>query len=212
MSDPVQLTFGSDVADRDGTCGILRRVIVDPDARELTHLVVEPQHGQAAGRLAPIELAVWTADELQLRCSRKDFDGLDEADERLLPTGQDATQATLQALPFARFGGMSGGMFTSSREEGRAAHPIASEVLPVGKAEIRGGDHVYATDGAIGNIKGLMMTLGDHQLTHVLLDEGHIFGKKEVVIPVSAVTGVGDGVVLSLTMDQVRDLPAFDRA
>jgi hypothetical protein len=41
----------------------------------------------------------------------------------------------------------------------------------------------------------------------VLLDEGHLWGQKMVAIPVGAVTSAGDGVRLSLTKDEVRDLP-----
>jgi hypothetical protein len=47
-------------------------------------------------------------------------------------------------------------------------------------------------------------------MTHVLLDEGHLWGQKRVAIPISAVTGVEDGVRLSLTKHEVRDLPAVD--
>jgi hypothetical protein len=39
-----EYVIGSDVACCDGTCGQLRRGIVDPVARTLTHLVVEPRH------------------------------------------------------------------------------------------------------------------------------------------------------------------------
>jgi hypothetical protein len=46
-----------------------------------------------------------------------------------------------------------------------------------------------------------------HQVTHVLLDEGHPWGKKEVSIPISAVAGVDDGVRLSLTKAEVPALP-----
>jgi hypothetical protein len=45
-------------------------------------------------------------------------------------------------------------------------------------------------------------------VTHVLLDEGHLWGKKEVSIPISAVIGVdGDGVRLRLTKAEIADLP-----
>ena len=46
----------------------------------------------------------------------------------------------------------------------------------------------------------------DHHVIHVLLDEGHLWGKKEVAIPISAVTDVDDGVQLSLTRDEVAEL------
>ena len=75
---------------------------------------------------------------------------------------------------------------------------------------MRRGEHVHATDGAIGRVQGLVIDPGDHHVTHVLLDEGHLWGQKMVAIPVSAVTSVGDGVRLSLTKDEVRDLPPVD--
>jgi sporulation protein YlmC with PRC-barrel domain len=69
---------------------------------------------------------------------------------------------------------------------------------------------VNATDGAIGKVKGLVIHPGDHRVTHVLLDEGHLWGQKRVAIPISAVKDVEDGVRLNLTKDEVRDLPAVE--
>jgi len=47
-------------------------------------------------------------------------------------------------------------------------------------------------------------------VTHVLLDDGHLWGKKRVAIPISAVKQVDEGLRLNLAKDQVRDLPAVD--
>jgi hypothetical protein len=47
-------------------------------------------------------------------------------------------------------------------------------------------------------------------VTHVLLAEGHLWGRKEVAIPASAVTKVENGIWLNLTKKQVEDLPAAD--
>jgi len=69
---------------------------------------------------------------------------------------------------------------------------------------------VHATDGAIGRVQGLAVDPGDHHVTHVLLDDGHLWGKKRVAIPIGAVTSVDDGVRLNLDKDQIRDLPAID--
>ena len=44
------------------------------------------------------------------------------------------------------------------------------------------------------------------------LDENHLWGKKRVAIPINAVTDVKDGVQLTLTKDQLRDLPSIDLA
>jgi len=48
-------------------------------------------------------------------------------------------------------------------------------------------------------------------VTHVLLQEGHLWGRKDVVIPISAVTGIDGGdITLTLTKQEVQDLPAVD--
>ncbi len=75
---------------------------------------------------------------------------------------------------------------------------------------LRGRDPVYATGGEIGRIQGFFADPGTYQVAHVLLDEGHLWGKKEVAIPMSAVTALGGGIGLLLTIDQVRELPSVD--
>ena len=66
MSGPTEFTIGSEVSSSDGPCGELRRVVIDPVARVLTHLVVEPKHGRAKGHLVPINLVVSTTDGVTL--------------------------------------------------------------------------------------------------------------------------------------------------
>ena len=90
---------------------------------------------------------------------------------------------------------------------GRLAAGGAHDRVPPGEVELRRGQRVHASDGAIGHVRGLVVDPSDHQVTHVLLDEGHLWGKKEVSIPISAVTGVDDGVRLNLTKAEVANLP-----
>jgi sporulation protein YlmC with PRC-barrel domain len=94
---------------------------------------------------------------------------------------------------------------------GPGPHEIINDRVPAGEVEVRRGEHVHATDGAIGRVQGLVMDPSDHQVTHVLLAEGHLWGHKTVAIPISAVERIDDGVVrISLTKDEVRDLPPVD--
>jgi uncharacterized protein YrrD len=72
------------------------------------------------------------------------------------------------------------------------------------------GEQVHATDGEIGKVKGLVIDRTSHHVSHVLLEEGHLWGRKEVAIPISAVAGFDKGIQLNLTKDQVQDLPAVD--
>lgn len=67
MTNVARFTIGTDVTCGDETCGQLRRVIVEPIDRVLTHLVVEPKrvHGRTIGQtghLVPIGLVDTSAD------------------------------------------------------------------------------------------------------------------------------------------------------
>jgi hypothetical protein len=45
-------------------------------------------------------------------------------------------------------------------------------------------------------------------VTHVLLQQGHIWGRKQVAIPIGAVTGIEHGIQLNMTKEEIQDLPA----
>jgi hypothetical protein len=44
----------------------------------------------------------------------------------------------------------------------------------------------------------------------VLLQEGHLFGRKEVAIPITAVVAIDDGIRLNLTKEDVQNLPPVE--
>jgi hypothetical protein len=94
--------------------------------------------------------------------------------------------------------------------QGAGPQAITYDHVPAGEVEVRRGEHVHATNGTIGRVQGLVIDPRDHHVTHVLLDEGHLWGHKRVAIPISAVTNINDGVRLNLTKNEVRDLPPVD--
>jgi sporulation protein YlmC with PRC-barrel domain len=155
---------------------------------------------------------VSTAKEIQLRCTKSEFHMLEDAEETQFLPGASGEwgyeQEQMLSLPYYRLAGSGMGMGMGGM--GAGPHAITSDRVPVGGVEVRRGEHVHATDGAIGRVQGLVVDPSDHQVTHVLLDEGHLWGQKRVAIPISAVTRVGDGVRLNLTKDEVRDLPPVD--
>ena len=204
--------IGAEVMCSDGVCGELRRVVIDPVARVLTHLVVEPKHRQGLGRLVPIDLVDSTGEQIRLRCNAAEFDALEDAEEtRFLPEageqmGYGADQAL--ALPYYGLGGGMGGMGMGGMDMANAAQVVVDDRVPVGEVEVRRGEHVHATDGDIGRVQGLVIDPKDHRVTHVLLEEGHLWGKKEIAIPIGVVKDLAaDGVRLNLRKDDVRDLP-----
>ena len=204
MPGAEQFTIGAEVRCTDGPCGRLSRVVADPVVRVVTHLIVEPRRGQAPARLVPLDLVDSAADEIRLNCTSAEFDRLDPAEEtRFIEGGMDVPNyrsTDVVAWPYYGYRGGRGDL-------------VSSDTIPVGEVEVRRGEHVHATDGNVGQVEGLVIDPDSHRVTHVLLQEGHLWGRKDVTIPISAVTRVADRIEVSLSRQQVHDLPpvAIDR-
>ncbi len=56
MVESTQFMIGAKVDCRDGECGEVIRLVVDPLVGEVTHIVVEPKHREGIGRLVPLAL------------------------------------------------------------------------------------------------------------------------------------------------------------
>ena len=67
---------------------------------------------------------------------------------------------------------------------------------------------LFRSDGAIGQLRGFRLAAASGRVTHVLLGEGHLWGRKEVAIPFDKIAGFDQGIRLSLTKKQVQDLPS----
>jgi sporulation protein YlmC with PRC-barrel domain len=217
MTESAQITIGAEVSCTDGVCGEVSRVVVDPVAKALTHLVVKPQYEQTISRLVPLEIVdTKAAGQIQLRCTWAEFDKLPAAEETQFMPGTAGyagfVAAEVHFLPYYVRGGspigVGSGIDADMAEN--LSQPVSVDMVPLGEVSVRRGDHVHASDGDIGRVQGLVIDPGSHHVTHVLLQEGHVFGRKEVAIPIGAVTGVADGIQLTLSKREVEDLPAVD--
>lgn len=218
--------FGAPVHCEGSECGRLRRVVIASDAEAITHLVVEPSRPRMTSKLVPIELVEKTDPEkIGLRCTLAEFEALENArvlDARSeLSADYESEAASVQpvgprGLHFGQDAlnpdGLPGpnvdGTWTGLRKERRR---FAEDNLPAGEGEVWQGQHVHASDGPIGHVRGVIADSSDHEVSYVLLDEGHLWGRKEVAIPKEAVKFVvDDGVHLGITKEQVGDLPPSD--
>jgi sporulation protein YlmC with PRC-barrel domain len=228
----VRLELGTRVEGTDGTVGVLVDLVVDPVARRVTHLVVEPRRGPGRGlgpaRLVPVELAE-SGDEgraLSLRLTAEEVEGLPPVDRVAYvrlgafpvddPVWDVGTQDVL-ALPYytaydprteiIRF---HADVQPSRRE--REPHPVDFAVpydrVPKDEVEIRRTSSVTSADGhRIGSVDGFVVDR-DGLITHLVLEHGHLFGRRDVAIPIGAVDAVEtDAVTLSLTRHMVGALP-----
>ncbi len=208
MEEKTKFTIGAEASCTDGICGEVIRVVVDPIARTVTHLVVEPKHRKGVGRLVPLNLVDATSGVVRLRCTMAEFQKLDWAEETQFLPGRGTYEGYSpgQALSWPYYG-LGGG---TGIGPGSVSQTIIVDRVPLGEVAVRRGDQVHATDGAIGRVQGLVIDPSDHHVTHVLLQEGHLWGRKDVAIPIRAVTRVDNGIHLSITKQEVQDLPRVE--
>ena len=203
MNQEIPYAIGVGVECTDGGCGELVRVIIDPSTRSLAHLVVGGP--RRPNRLVPVAVVDHADSEVvHLACDLDAFHNFDYAEEtEFLSTTRDelgypADRVLL--LPYYPLG-----PYGSPGPE-----TVTYDRVPAGEVQIRRGECVHATDGDVGRVQGLVVDGRDHHVTHILLAEGHLWGRKDVAIPVRAVTRMAPDLHVALTRDQVRDLPPVE--
>lgn len=211
MADTQQFTIGTAVSGSDGAIGKVTRVVVDPVGRVVTHLIVEPGHGTGPNRLVPLSLvASATPDEVRLNCTEAAFGELDVAEETQFAPGVADVPGygpgDVLNWPYYSLA-LEGGGFGPAGVGGALPLAVTYDKVPLGEVAVRRGEHVHASDGEIGRVQGLVIDASDHHVTHVLLQEGHLWGRKDVAIPIGSVAGVDDGIRLKITKQDVQDLP-----
>jgi sporulation protein YlmC with PRC-barrel domain len=222
MADTTEFTIGAEVSCSDGAIGKVSRVVINPVAKALTHLVVETGFRQGPSRLVPLDLVEsgGGGGAIRLRCSKAEFENLEPAEEtkfvpRTTAFGSFGAGDVL-SWPYYGSGGIGDldGVGGAGGMGAMGGSPIPRKVtydtVPVGEIGVRRGQPVLATDGAIGHVQGLVVHPETGHVTHVLLQEGHLWGRKEVAIPISAVDTSVDGTQLTIAKQDVEALPPVD--
>lgn len=197
----MEIPLNVDVQCTDRVCGQSTYVIVNPANKRVTHVVVREQQFPHAEYLVPVELIVEsTPESILLRCASKELLDLDpfieteyvEGDLAELEYGEDDYRMWPYALP---------------EDE---VIPIEYERIPPGELAIRRGAHVRATDGRVGRVDEFLIDPASEHITHLVLREGHLWGQKDVTIPISAIDRFEeDTVYLKLDKVQIEALPTI---
>jgi sporulation protein YlmC with PRC-barrel domain len=191
----MDIPLNAEVQCADGRCGHSTHVIVDPLLKQVTHVVVKPDGLFAdTDHLVPVDNIVQTTPDLiLLRCTKQQMSDMPVFTEYqfIPPYGE---QAGTLMWPYA---------------EPLEPMPIGHERVPHGELTVQRGDRVEARDGDIGRVDELLVDRASGAITHLIMSQGHLWGKKDITIPVSQIDRISDGVVyLSLDKQGVQALPA----
>ena len=191
----------------DGPCGKSIAAIVDRETRRVTHLAVEDETLTYAPyqRLVPVDqVAGTTAESIHLQCTREDVDRM----APFIHTHYVARGQEDYSLYEGGEGAGGVGMWGSASTVGEESTKVEEEAIPAGEVAIHYGAAVRAHKHKVGQVDELVVDPDSGKITHLLMLKGHLWGKKDVAVPVSAIAAVNAGeIVLNIDKEAIEALP-----
>jgi sporulation protein YlmC with PRC-barrel domain len=190
----IEIPMNVEVRSTQGPYGKSRCVILDPIKDRVTHLVVREAAFPQAERLVPIDkVKVSSPQQIDLACTPEQLGAMETfVEEQFIEAG----------------GPLADSMLWPYVESGPEVITLVHEKIPSGEVKIRRGSAVHATDGKIGRVDELMIEKETGGITHLILQEGHLWGKRDVSIPADQIKSIdADGVKLKLSKKEVEALP-----
>jgi sporulation protein YlmC with PRC-barrel domain len=187
----------------DGPCGRSTHVILNPTTDEVTHLVVKEKRFPHTKRLVPIALVLETTPHLiRLRCTEDELTKLEPF---------IVTQFIQQEIPHYYY---AGGTYMLSPyvipEPETDWVSVEHESIPPSELAVSRGSGVEATDGHVGRVDEFLVNPVNGHITHLILREGHLWGQKDMIIPISQIDRIGgDTVYLKLDKKRIGALPTI---
>jgi sporulation protein YlmC with PRC-barrel domain len=178
-------------------CGTSTYTVLNSDTEQVTHLVVKQSRAPHTERLVPIDLVVETTPHrIDLRCSGEQLAEM----EPFFETDFVEVKVPRYTGPF-----LVGAYAIPDTERVR----VRREHLPAGALAVHQGARVEATDGHVGQVDEFLIDPLDEHITHLVLREGHFWGRKDVTIPVSQIDRLEEETVyLKLDKRSIEALPS----
>jgi sporulation protein YlmC with PRC-barrel domain len=197
----MDIPIGAEVQCADGPGGCSTCVILNPVTRRVTHLVVKEADFPHAERLVPVGLVLEsTPHQIHLRCNREELAQLERYTE---------VEFVQAEVPYEDYDWEEYRLWPYVLPEDEMM-PVEFERVPPGEMAIHRGAHVRAKDGHLGRVDEFLVSVPDGHITHLVLREGHLWGQKDVTIPVSEIERIEENTVhLKLDNASVEALPVI---
>jgi sporulation protein YlmC with PRC-barrel domain len=173
---------------------------------KVTHLVVKEDVSDTE-YIVPVEVVTETiANTIRLNCSKAKLKKM----RRFI-----RTTYIEEKMPYISFGAgmydMGAYYYTPYVTPDLTVQvPVEHQQIPPGELAVHRGTRVEATDGHVGNVDEFVVNPKNSHITHLVMREGHLWGKKDVIIPLSAMGNTRDDTVfLKLDKHQIESLPTF---
>jgi sporulation protein YlmC with PRC-barrel domain len=197
----MDIPIDAEVQCTDGVGGRSTYVVLNPVTRQVTHVVVKENTFPHLERLVPVGMVAETSpDQVHLTCSQQELHRLESFIETEFLPGES---------PYAAYELDEYRLWPYVLPDDEMA-PVEHERVPPGELAVRRGSRVRATDGDVGQVDEFLVDRETEQVTHLVLREGHLWGKRDVLVPVSEIGQIDeDRVYLTLTKEEVASLPTI---
>jgi hypothetical protein len=205
----MEIPLNAHVECTDGVCGHSAYVLINPVTEQVTHLVVREDSFPNTEYIVPVEILTETiADTIQLSCSKAELEKMNPfiktefIEEKVPPSAYNYAglmypAGTYYFMPFVS-------------SEMTVQVPVEHQQIPPGELTVRRGTRVEATDGYVGHVDEFVVNPENCNITHLVMREGHLWGSKDVIIPLLAMGDTYDDTVfLKLDKHQIESLPTF---
>ena len=208
----MQIPLNAQVECTDGVYGRSAFVLIDPVVDQVASLVVKEDSSPNTEYIVPVDFVTETiTDTIRLSCSKAELEKMDPFNK---------TRFIQEKVPerYSRYGGAMSGMgslyyMPYATPDITVYQKEEIQQIPPGELTVRRGTRVEATDGYVGKVDEFVVHPDTGHITHLVMREGHLWGKKDVIIPLSALKPMGDAyedtVFLNLDKHQIESLPTF---
>ena len=195
----MDIPIGVEVFCTDGLCGHATHVVLRPKTEEVTDLVVKESGAPHKEVLIPVAaVTATTPDSINLRYTRNEIANL----QRFI--GTDYVKVEIPS-PASGIFYMMPHLYPNVE-----TLAVKHESIPADELAVRRGAWVEATDGIVGRVDEFLMDPENDHITHLVLREGHIWGQKDVTIPVSEIERIEENTVqLKINKREIEALPAI---
>lgn len=205
---PINFDIGARTVCRDGRCGRLAKLVVNPVTEEVTDLIIEKGFLQKHDRVVPISAVVQTAEgELHLDLDVAELERYPEYKEvafRVPARGWDQARyrpddVRYKMSPYEGIGGQS---VMPSRQQ-RFRQGVDFDSTTIGH-----GTRVRCELGGVGLVDHVLVDCEHGHITHLVIKRG--VTAMYHIVPVEAIQRVDDdGVLLNITREEVLASPLY---
>jgi hypothetical protein len=182
-------------------CGKSVALVMNPVTEAVTHLVVREIHLPHGEHLVPVtDVTKTTPASIELKCTAKQLAVMD-----LFCVKQ------FIHVDLPHYSPVGLGIFAFPyviQDPDSEWVTMEVEHVPPHELAIRRSADIEATDGHIGKVDEFLVDPETCHISHLVMREGHLWGKKDVVIPIASIDHFDEDMVyLKLSKKEVEQLP-----